>query len=123
LSEEEKRMTNPIPKCAKLKPTGERLQLHVTPRLMLKILKGEAFGYPPCSTLLQAMTTIALSPSPLPEKPAPYKAWGAIQRNHLSAYDMILNAEYHANLQVEANPSRKDAKDNVIRQSGWISPP
>ncbi|KAF9778920.1 hypothetical protein BJ322DRAFT_1113799 [Thelephora terrestris] len=35
---------------------------------------------------------------------------------------MILNAEYHANLQVEANPSRKDAKDNVIfaRVAGYL---
>jgi hypothetical protein len=60
------------------------------------------------------MTTIALSPSPLPRSPASCEQWREYRPNYLSAYNIVLNAERHANEQVEADPSNREAKDNVM---------
>jgi hypothetical protein len=67
------------------------------------------------------MTTIAVSP--LPPKPTPqWEDWGNNQRSYLSAYEMILNAERHADEKVKADPSNKEAKDQAIsaRVAGYL---
>ena len=67
------------------------------------------------------MTTVALSPAPLPPKPVPYAEWLEHQRNCLSAYEKAFNAEHRAVLQVEANPIN-EAKQNVVsaRVAGYL---
>lgn len=60
------------------------------------------------------MTTVELSPSPLPLKPAPWEDWGNDQPSYQSAYDMILTAERHADQKINANPSDKEARGQLI---------
>ena len=57
------------------------------------------------------MTTIVLSPSPLPRKPAPYEEW--LEHRHLSVYEKLFNVERHAAQQGEANPANKEAEQNL----------
>jgi hypothetical protein len=80
---------------------------------------------PPCLPLFETMTTITtveLSVSPLPRPPPPYEEWRKYWTDHLSTYDIILNAERHADEQVQANPSNQEAKDNVMfaRVAGYL---
>ena len=69
-----------------------------------------------------AMTTIELTPTPLPLKPPPYDEWKRNQSNYLRAYDMALNAERHADEQIEADPSNQEAKDRLMfaRVAGYL---
>ena len=68
------------------------------------------------------MTTIKLSASPLPRKPAPFEDWRVYRPDYLSVYNLVLDAERHANEQVEANPSSREAKDNLMfaRVAGYL---
>ena len=58
------------------------------------------------------MTTVELSPSPLPQIPIPYDEWREYRPSYLSAYNIVLDAERHANEQLEADPSNREAKEN-----------
>ena len=68
------------------------------------------------------MTTIAVFPSPLPRKPAPSEEWRIYRPNYLSAYNIILDAEYHAAQQVGTDSSDQEASDNVMfaRVAGYL---
>ena len=68
------------------------------------------------------MTTIELSASPLPRKPAPSEEWRVHRPDYLSVYNLVLDAERHANEQVEANLSGREAKDNLMfaRVAGYL---
>jgi hypothetical protein len=67
------------------------------------------------------MTTIELSTTLLPPKPAPSEEWRASRPDYLSMYRLVLGAECHANEQVEANPTR-EAADNLVfaRGAGYL---
>ena len=62
------------------------------------------------------------SRSPLPRKPAPCDEWRGDRPNHLSVYNTLLNAERHADEQVEADPSNRKAKGNLTfaRVAGYL---
>jgi len=68
------------------------------------------------------MTTIELSVNSLPRKPAPSEEWRMHRPDYLSVYNLVLDAERHANEQVEANPSSREAKDNLMfaRVAGYL---
>jgi len=68
------------------------------------------------------MTTVELSPTPLPSNPPPYDEWKGNWPDYLRAYDMALNAERHAGEQVEADPSNREAKDHLMfaRVAGYL---
>ena len=68
------------------------------------------------------MTTIRLSASPLPCEPAQSEALGAYSPDYLRAYNLVLDAECHANEQVRDNPSNQQAKDDLIsaRAAGYL---
>ncbi|KAF9654326.1 hypothetical protein BDM02DRAFT_3106658 [Thelephora ganbajun] len=68
------------------------------------------------------MTTVELSTSPLPRPPALSEEWRACRPDYLSVYGLVLDAERHANEQVKANPSYREAKDNLMfaRVAGYL---
>ena len=68
------------------------------------------------------MTTIEISTSPLPQIPAPHDEWREYRPTFLSAYTAVLNAERHANEQLEADPSNREAKENrtFARVAGYF---
>jgi len=68
------------------------------------------------------MTTVELFPSSLPLEPAPYDEWREGRPTYLSAYNLVLNAERHANEQLEADPSNLEAKQNhtFARVAGYF---
>ena len=64
-----------------------------------------------------------LSPAPLPRKPVPFdEEWPKYRPTYFSAYVKAYNAERHAVEQVEANPTNKEAEQNVIsaRIAGYL---
>lgn len=65
------------------------------------------------------MTTIELSPTPLPPPLALQEGW---LHDHLDAYNAILDAARHIDELLEASPSDKKAKDNLIsaRVAGYL---
>jgi len=68
------------------------------------------------------MTTVELFSSSLPAKPAPYDKWREDWPTYLSAYNLVLDAERHANEQLEADPSNLGAKQNrtFARVAGYF---
>jgi len=70
------------------------------------------------------MTTIEPSASPLPRKPAQLEDWEMYMPDCPSVYNLVLEAERHANEQIEANPSSREAKDNLMfaRVAGYLLP-
>jgi len=68
------------------------------------------------------MTTVELSPTPLPLKPPPYDEWKGNWPNHLRAYDRALSAERHADEQLATEPSNQEAKDHLMfaRVAGYL---
>ena len=66
------------------------------------------------TTRFGTMTTIELPVSPLPRPPPPHNQWGHYWPDYLRAYNTVLDAERHADEQVETNPSNREAKDDVM---------
>ena len=68
------------------------------------------------------MTTIELFPTPLPLNPPPYDERKGNWSDYTRAYDTALNAERHANEQVEADPSNQEAKAHLMfaRVAGYL---
>ena len=68
------------------------------------------------------MTTIELSPTPLPHEPPPYDGRHEHRPDYLRAYDLTLDAERYSDEQTEANPSNQEAKHNLMfaRVAGYF---
>ena len=68
------------------------------------------------------MAEAELTPVPLPRKPIPYEEWLEHRHNYPSAYERVYNTERHTVKQVEANPTNKEAEEDVIsaRVAGYL---
>jgi len=70
------------------------------------------------------MTTVdvEISASPLPQFPALHEEWRIYRPTYLSAYNLVLDAEHHANEQLEADPSNREATQNrtFARVAGYF---